>query len=173
MNPNIRTIVPQPLTVEDFAPFGEAILRPVKDESLTKAADHWECWFGVGDLTPGTSTLGIVTTRWTDKPIDVMEAHSARELLMPIDKPIVQAVAPNADMDDIDTKPVLDEVRAFIIEPGQAIIMDAGSWHYAAVPFEGEAIYYFVTNRESKDPGGTPNRWIEFGNNQAYVLQRS
>ncbi len=170
---NIKSIVPEPLTVEGFAPFGKAILRPVQDESMTKAGSHWECWFGVEDLTPGKGTLGIVTTRWTDEAINVMEAHSARELLMPLDKPIIQAVAPPADMDDIHAKPDLSTVRAFILEPGQAIMMEVGTWHYAAIACEGEAIYYFIANRESTDPGGTPNRWIEFGNDQAFVIQRS
>jgi ureidoglycolate lyase len=170
-NQKIRTVIPEPLTEEGFAPFGKAILRPKQDESLTKTGTHWECWFGEEDLTPGKNTLGIVTTRWTNEAINVMEAHSTRELLIPLDKPIIQAVAPLADMDDINTKPDLNSVRAFILEPGQSIMMEIGTWHYAAMPYDGESIYYFVTNRESTDPGGTPNRWIEFENDQAFILQ--
>ena len=159
-NQKVRTIIPEPLTVEAFTPFGKAILRPEYDESPTKTGSNWQCWFGVEDLTPGKGSLGIVTTRWTDEAINVMEAHSARELLIPLDRPIIQAVAAPADMDNINAKPDLNTVRAFILEPGQAIMMEVGAWHYAAMSFNGEAIYYFIANKDSTDPGGTPNRWI-------------
>ncbi len=169
---NVIELVAEPLTKESFAPYGKAILHPRSMGEPTKSADHWECWVYMGDMTPGTASLGIVTTRWTDKPIYVMEAHSVREVLMPLDKPLIQVVAEPCDIADIGARPDISTAKAFILEPGQAIVMEVGTWHYAAVPFEGEAVYYFLANRESTDPGGTPNRWIEFENNKAFVIRK-
>ena len=168
----IIELTPEPLTVETFAPYGKAVLHPKTMGDPSKAADHWECWVGVGDMTTGTASLGIVTTRWTDKPINVMEAHTVREVLMPLDKTIVQVVAEPGDMEDVNATPDIKTAKAFILEPGQAIVMEVGTWHYAAFPFEGEAIYYFLANREGRDPGGTPNRWIEFKDNAAFTVKK-
>ena len=131
----ITEIVPEELSVEGFKPFGVAIMEP--GDPAGREGDNWKCWVGVEDLSPGNSSLGIVTVSWNGAPVDEMEAHGHRELLMPLKDPIIQAVAIPADMEDINAQPDVKDIKAFIVRPGQSIMMEVGTWHCAAVPVDG------------------------------------
>lgn len=84
-------INPKPLTAEGFAPYGEAVLLPTPP--APKQGEDWDCWIDYGSLSPGPNALGIIVTRPTEAPITTMEAHTERELLIPITGPVIQAVA--------------------------------------------------------------------------------
>jgi ureidoglycolate lyase len=157
-------VTPQELTLEGFAPFGEAILIPkTASSSFGKA---WECWFPLGDLGDQIGSVGMVITSPTDGLIESMEREPTKEFLVPLRDPIVQAVAPPGDVEDPNEQPDPESVRAFIIRPGQAIIMSPGTWHWAAMPLSNEpATYLFVGEDHPPLPGRESSPWVPYLNN--------
>ena len=154
-------VAPEPLTVASFAPYGQAIL-PAQPPA-PKRGDDWDCWFPVGTLSPGTQAAGIVTTRPTKAPITTMEREPKTEFLLPITGPLIQAVAIPGDITDHFEQPDATTVKAFIIQPGQAIIMAPGTWHWAALPVgDEEVLYYFVGEAHDPEPGREASPWIPF-----------
>jgi ureidoglycolate lyase len=150
----------EPLSVEGFSQYGTAILLPTTP--APKAGKDWDCWFGFGKITDGNGSIGIVQTRPSGDLITHMEAHLHPEFLIPVTGPIIQAVALPERDGQPGEKPNPATVRAFILEPGQAIIMDRGVWHYAAVPLRDEAWYYFMGNPVWDGPGTPEQPWIPF-----------
>ena len=119
-------VTAEPLTVGEFAPYGQAILPP--QHPAPKRGDDWDCWFPLGTFSVGTQAVGIVTTRPTLAPITAMEREPKTEFLLPITGPLIQAVALPGNLSDHSEEPDGATVRAFIIQPGQAIIMAPGTW---------------------------------------------
>lgn len=151
-------IVPQELTEESFVPFGEAIIAPSKPAPFT--GKGWECWFPVGSMGRQDVSIGIVRTSPTDGVISAMEREQHPEFLLPFNEPIVQVVALPADISDADLKPDANTVRAFIIHPGQAIVMHTGTWHWAALPYENRETTYLFAGEER--PAHVTEPWIPF-----------
>ena len=156
-------IEPEELTVEGFAPYGQAILPP--RHPAPKRGEDWDCWFPLAGLTEGQMQVGIVTTRPVAGVISTMKREPKTELLLPITGPVIQAVALAGDLPDHDQQPDAATVKAFIIQPGQAIIMAPGIWHWAALSVKGETLYYFVTEPHLPESGREASPWVPFLNN--------
>lgn len=156
------TIVAEELTEEGFAPYGQAILLP--GSPAPKRGDDWDCWFPLGSLSEGTMAVGIVTTRPANNIIGAMEREPKTEFLLPISGPVIQAVALPGDLSDHIQQPDATTVKAFIVCPGQAIIMAPGTWHWAALSLRGETFYYFVTEPHPPEPGREASPWVPFAN---------
>lgn len=149
------------LTEEGFAPYGKAILVPANP--APKTGDDWDCWFMLGGLPAGDQQVGIVKTRPSDGRVLAMEREPAEEFLLPISGPVVQAVGLPSNLQDHTEQPRANSVRAFRVQPGQAIIMAPGTWHCAAMPAEpGETLYYFITKPHPPEPGRGDSPWIDF-----------
>lgn len=91
-----------------------------------------------------------------------MERHVATfEVIYPHDAPIVQPVALPRDLNDLHEKPLARRVEAFVVEPGQALVMSNGTWHSPAYPLRETTSYTFVVreNEESVAPV-----WVPFEN---------
>lgn len=154
-------ITPEPLTPESFAPYGQAILVPAGP--APKQGKDWDCWFGLGELGEMGPVVGFVKTRPTDELITTMERETKTEFLLPITGPVVQAVAVPGDLSDHSEQPDAGTVRAFRIEPGQAIIMAPGTWHWAALPAGDEEVhYYFIGEPHPPEPGREASPWVPF-----------
>jgi len=151
-------IKPKELSEENFKKYGTAIFKP--KEKPPKLGSNWDCWIGIGKLGNIDGTVGIVETRISNELIDSMEAHGKPELLIPIDKPIIQPVAALNGTD----KPDAENVQAFIIYPGQSIVLKEFTWHCAAIPLESDSWYYFVGNSIWDGPGTSESPWITFKN---------
>jgi ureidoglycolate hydrolase len=160
----------EPLTVESFAPYGQAILVPTTP--APKTGDDWDCWFGVGDLSCTNPKVGIVITRPASGRVDAMEREPVAEFLLPITGPIIQAVGLPGDLSDFTQVPDAHTVRAFRIEPGQAIAMAPGTWHCAAMPVGGETLYYFATEEHPPEPGRGSSPWIPFADGNIVQVQK-
>ena len=157
--PSERTIRVEPLTPSRFAPYGQAILKP--SDAPTSAGEGWQCWFGVGALSAPGLRLGQVVTRRGDGCVRAMERHPDEEFLLPIDGPIVQVVAIPGDLANPKDQPDANQVAAFRLEPGEAVVIAPGVWHAAAMPVAEQSLYYFAALPHPPEPG-RDDPWIPF-----------
>lgn len=165
-------VIPEELSVEGFAPYGRAVVVP--QQPAPKTGSDWDCWFGLGDLGSMEPTVGIVKTRPTDELIMAMEREPKPEFLIPISGPVIQAVAVPGDLSDHSQRPDPSTVHAFVVRPGQAIIMAPGTWHWAALPLSHEeTLYYFLTEAHPPEPGREESPWVPFQNDAAIRLVQS
>jgi ureidoglycolate lyase len=155
-----RVVTPEELTVEAFAPYGQAVLVP--RTPAPKTGEDWDCWFGLGSFGECNPVVGIVITRPMDGVVTAMERETKVEFLLPITGPVVQAVALPGDLSDHTQQPDAATVRAFILRPGQAILMAPGTWHWAALPLRTETLYYFVGEPHPPEPGRELSPWVPF-----------
>lgn len=124
------------LTQNTFAPFGQLITMP-QDIAFAPGAVHG--WARVAT----TEFSGEVEVGWLKllrRPPEVtqMEHHlGTPEILIPLDVPLLVAVAP-AD-DSADALPDPEQIEGFVVKPGQALIMDKSGWHWLPFPTEGES----------------------------------
>jgi ureidoglycolate hydrolase len=156
-----RIVVARPLDEEGFRPFGRAIEIPA--EPAVKRGEDWDCWFALASLGSCSPGVGAVVTRPTQAAVTAMEREPASELLLPVTGAVVQAVGLPGEEPDAET------VEAFVVEPGQAIVMAPGTWHCAARPVTGEALYYFVTEPTPLEPGQSP--WVPFRGGKAVSVR--
>ena len=148
----------QPLTKETFAPFGQLIECP--EELRAPSAD-----FG-WSVVAAPAFHGEVEVGWlklVHKPMEVytMEHHlGTPELIIPLDTPMVFPVAP-ADPSG-EALPPADRVEAFLAQPGQALLLDQGAWHWLPFPSAetGSCLVVFRKDTPANDlfirdlPGG-------------------
>jgi len=159
-------IKPEELTVEGFAPFGLAILKP--RPPAPKSGNDWDCWFPLGTLSRGEMAVGVVVTRPCNALITAMEREPKTECILPVNSPIIQAVALPGDLADHMECPKASAVRIFIVRPGQSIIMAPGTWHWAALPlYDKECVYFFITEPHPAEPGREVSPWVPFENGDA------
>lgn len=154
------------LSEAEFAAFGTAILEPAVEP--TSHGDGFQCWFGVGTLRGHDFRLGQVVAEKPAHGITKMERHDHAEFLLPVTGPLVQVVAPAGDFSNADECPAGAAARAFLIEPGESVVIEAGTWHAAAVPVEATTLYYFAA---VPDVPGTPGGlWMPFDRQQCFEL---
>ena len=154
------------LSESGFAQFGTAIVEPTA--APTSHGDGFECWFGVGTLEGRDFRLGQVVSTKPAGGITKMERHDHAEFLLPVTGPLVQVVAPAGDFSNAQERPTGVAARAFRIEPGESVIIEAGTWHAAAVPVEASTLYYFAA---VPDVPGTPGGvWMPFDEQQCFEL---
>jgi ureidoglycolate lyase len=161
-------IEPEDLSIEGFAPYGQAVLAP--QTPAPKRGEDWDCWFPLATFSEGKMAAGIVITRPTNAEIRAMEREPTTEFLLPISGPIIQTVALPGDLSDHTEQPNGATVKAFIVRPGQAIVMAPGTWHWAALPLKGETLYYFITEPHPPEPGREASPWIPFLNGDTVQL---
>ena len=135
----MRSVVAEPLTEADWAPFG---------------------WLPVADTDPRDG-VHRMTFEWGDAHVNVI-GHARNEVpetprgfrcemlyrhdthtqsLMPLNVPCVVAVAP-ADVEFGDARDV-SSIHAFRIEPLQALVLHQGTWHWGPFPIDGPEVRLF------------------------------
>lgn len=164
----MRKIEIEKLTVQSFAPFGQAILGASGTPQYQ--GDGWQCRFPDGDTHLPDGKIGWVTVQpLTEKVVIGMERESEVEMIWPVDQPIIQAVAAPKNLEDHTAQPEADQVRAFLISPGQVIIMHRGTWHYAAFAAgETPSLYYFITS--PRPPAWQKETWVPFQNKETIIV---
>lgn len=163
MQPNSLKKVPlRELSEEAFAPYGNVVCLP--NNLPTKKGQGWKCWLPVS-LVSITTDLGIGLVVTQERPLVVteMERHVSREeILWPTDKAVVQPMALPKDLDDPSAVPDPDTVCAFLIKPGQAIVMAKGAWHSAAYPIDKDTLYFFAIEEKDDAVGDMNDPWVTF-----------
>ena len=161
----MRHLASQPLSLDAFAPFGQAVVQPAGAPS--SAGKGFDCWFNVAELTGQDLKLGQVIARRGDGMVEAMERHPDVEFLVPVTGPLIQVVAPGHDLGDATEQPRADEAIAFVLQLGEAVVVAPGVWHAAAVPVGDEALYMFAGLPHAPEPGREAGPWIGWQDGEA------
>lgn len=169
----LRKIHVQELSEKAFAPYGKVVSLP--DSSPNKQGQGWKCWLPVSLVSTTTDLgLGMVVTQERPLVVTEMERHVSREeILWPTDKAVIQPMALPKDLEDPDAVPDLDTVSAFLIKPGQAIVMAKGAWHSAAYSTGGDTLYFFAIEEKDDAVGDMHNPWVTFPDDVSIEVVKS
>ena len=164
---HIKRILVEPLTPEAFAPYGRVVERPMMPYEFE--GEGWGCWFPIQRMD-GIKSLGVGITHsfrsGSRLLVTKMERHpDNEELLIAVQGHIIQPMGVPENLDDEDALPDPDKVRAFLISPGQAIIMKKGAWHSAALPVGSDTLYCFAADSSGSYP------WVDFPNKTTILLE--
>lgn len=156
-------VTAEELSAEGIAGYGRAIEIPHDVEP--RRGLGWECWFGPARMSAGEPLIGIVRTRPAHGMVPSMERHPTTEFLVPITGAVIQPLGLPGDFDDHGQDPDPRTVRAFIVRPGQAILMTPATWHWAAIPLhDEEVLYYYLAIPHDLEPGRGPDLMVPFPN---------
>ncbi|MEI3612777.1 ureidoglycolate lyase [Pseudogracilibacillus sp. SO30301A] len=162
----------QELSAKEFEPFGKIVDLP--NTPAPKVGKGWECWNYIAMLDVSVPIgMGLVNTKERELVVDSMERHVSREeLLLALDKEIIQPVAICQDINDPNEKPRPDTVKAFRIKPGQGIIINKGVWHSPSYPVNGDSTYLFAIEKKPDKFGDEMvNPWVPFINDRAINIK--
>ena len=160
------TIIPKPITKENFSKFGDMIttddLKPIEiNNGYAKRFD------GIANLNTskdnGVSTISIFSALKRSFPmkIDMMEKHPlGSQAFIPMkETTFLVLVAPQSD------KPNLNKIECFVIPPGIGINYKPGTWHFPLISTED--MNFLVVDRK----GCGENLIIENLENEKIILK--
>jgi ureidoglycolate hydrolase len=131
----VRVIDAEPITAIAWAPFGW-LPRPDTDPADGHDTLHFE-WADAHLNTIEHTTDEIDVTE-RGLRCAVMYRHATHtQVLTPLDAVSVVAVAPAGTTfsDPAD----LDAIHAFVLEPGETVVLHRGTWHWGPFPIRGAA----------------------------------
>ena len=136
---------PEPLTREDFTPYGDVI--------ETDGAEHFQINQGTTtrfhdlaridvDREGGRPLVSIFRglPRVLPLPIEIMERHPlGSQAFIPVsDRPFIVVVGGNGP------RPAASDLRAFITRPGQGVNYARGVWHHPLIALGEESDFLIV-----------------------------
>jgi len=140
-------VLAREVTAESFAPFGKVhafgLGQPADDDGslVVTAGDGWNDAFTAKPLISTNGSLGVTQGPAAPFSTRQMERHLlTEEALFPADAPLVLAVAAPTDA----AAPQAADIRAFVINPGTAVVLHEGTWHDACRGAGGETHYYWM-----------------------------
>ncbi|RAZ72343.1 ureidoglycolate lyase [Mesorhizobium atlanticum] len=136
-------IVARHATAEAFARFGTVYdLDGGRDEKVVWTdGNSWRDGFTHKPLISGSGHLGMTSGAAAPWRCAEMERHlGTEEAIFCAGAPVVLAVAPASAA----PAPRRDEIEAFIVSPGQAVVMDRGVWHDACRGLTQPTAYFWM-----------------------------
>lgn len=131
------------VSVESFAAFGSVVLKP--EGTPTSEGPTYRFWSDLAHYDCGGETeIGIcMASGAADTEFRSLERHlDTPEILIPIDAPFALPLM----LEGSDTP------GAFLVDIGEAVVIDRGVWHGACIPIgQGRSSYFVVFRR------GTPH----------------
>ena len=154
----------QPLTADTWAPFG---WLPVADTDPADGAHTLRFEWADPHLNVIAHTYDEVERTDTGAVCGVMFRHATHtQALMPLNVDAVVAVAP-AELDFSDAVHV-DQVRAFLLHPQDALVLHQGAWHWGPFPLGSEPVQLlnvqglrYVEDNDSVDLAGRTGAVLE------------
>jgi ureidoglycolate lyase len=162
-----KVVKVQPLSETAFAPFGRAVARKGAAPPDMKG-EGWRCWFPLGELAdPAPLEIGLVQSDPQPLLLKKMERHRDREeWVFALDRPLVQTVSLSAPSNLQSPDP--SRTQAFILQPGEGVILARGTWHAPGLPAGDRAtLYGFVLGRSGS--AAESEGWVWFA--QDVVIQ--
>lgn len=147
---NIQNIQVIDLTKDQISPYGK-IISPNHNQPPDIEGDNWKCWYPLGELQSDyTQIIGMVNTEPSDKIFQKMEKHPNRsEWVFAIDKPYIQVVALSSSK--TGNMPDQETVKAFLVRPGQGILISKDVWHAPGITaYDEPSLYGFVLGKPQK-----------------------
>ncbi|MCB0731811.1 MAG: ureidoglycolate lyase [Ignavibacteriae bacterium] len=126
---------------ENFVKYGRIVLNPTGEP--TSQASDYKFWPNIANYKiEGPTEIGICTVFKQDKNIiKGMEHHKLTpEILIPIDAPFVLPL--------LHPEESPDKAEAFLVDIGEAVIIDQNIWHGACLPVGRDQSSYFVIFRK-------------------------
>lgn len=146
----MRTIKPIPLTRESFAPFGRYYNL---NDLPQRVGDDFRCSITDEQIIDEPMSFGFTYCQPGSFKSVSMERHfSTEEAQFCGDGPTVLAVANT----DPEVAPNEKDVVAFVMQPGDVVVLKKAIWHDANHAFDKPTLYYFLA-KATDDP-----REIEF-----------
>lgn len=146
------TIKAIPATAENFKPYGK--LHEIHPDKMRKGTGGWSAWTAPGCIMDDICNIGITYVKGLPYIVDSMECHNpTQEVQVCGNKPIVLAVADSAPYPQASgADPAA--IRAFIIRPGQVVVLNRGIWHDAcrSAADDGEECYYYFLAHSGLEP---------------------
>lgn len=148
----MRTIHPIPLSEEAFAPYGRYYnLRALP----LRVGEDFRCSLTDDQIIDEPMSFGFTYCQPGSFQSVSMERHfRTEEAQFCGDGPTILTVADT----DPEVAPNEDDVCAFLMEPGDVVVLHKGIWHDANHAIDRPALYYFLA-KSTDDP-----REIEFVN---------
>lgn len=140
---SVDTVVARPVTAENFARYGKVYdLAGDADPGVVRTkGDGWLDGFTRAPLIDGSGHLGMTRGGSAPWSCTAMERHpQTEEAIFCAADPVVLAVAPASSTD----APHRDEIEAFIVAPGQAVVMHRNVWHDACRGTSRPTPYYWM-----------------------------
>ena len=170
MNKEIEVTL-EPITPETFAHFGQ-VIAAWPTQPPDNSGEGWRCWYPVGGLAQDTKPLiGIVESQPRPLQVSQMQRHLQREeWVFALDKPLIQTVALSGE--DNPQQPDPHSLRAFLLQPGQGVLIEAGVWHAAGLPAEAEITFYGFVLGEALDDPQENSGWVKLMENTLVKINR-
>ena len=128
-----RVVDAEPVTASAWSPFG---WLPVADTDPTDGEHTLRFEWDDAHLNTIRHTTDEIEVTARGLRCAVMYRHATHtQVLTPLDAASVVAVAP-ADT-TFDAPGGLDAIRAFVLEPGETVVLHQGTWHWGPFPIRG------------------------------------
>jgi ureidoglycolate hydrolase len=131
------TIKYKNITHTNFARFGQLVKTP-NTRPTAKSIDY-KYWSDLAHYAiQGETEVGVCCVfRQPQAIVTGMERHvNTPEILIPIDAPFIAPLLVEGDGES--------QAQAFMVQPGQAVVINAGVWHGACLPVAEHQSSYFV-----------------------------
>lgn len=158
-------VTAQPLDAAAFQPYGE-IFAPLPGEPADALGDGWQCWYPLGTLDGQIAwQVGLVRSEARRRTIVEMERHLERpEWVFALDQALIQGVA--LSHPSTPSQPDIASFKAFILQPGQGVLIQKGVWHAVGLPAAEESLFYgFALAKETPDAQENSG-WVAFAGDQ-------
>lgn len=121
------TLQIQDLTTENAVPYGTLINKTIKEPAYKcEEFDYWDAL--AIEETSGAISVGMVEARPQKLVATTFERHARTgELLAPLDGDVILVLGKSTE----GPAPDVNQVEAFRLRSGSAILLKRGTWHYA------------------------------------------
>jgi ureidoglycolate lyase len=147
----MRSLNAEALTEKIFFPYGvfyDLRAEGTTGEVIRSVGEGYSDGFTKQPLIDRPGSLGLTCASAVPYTIEKMERHlHTREAMMCAGEPIAFLAAPACD-----DAPEEADVRAFLLEPGQVVVLERGIWHSPAFGIQGPAAYYWMAEAYEGEP---------------------
>ena len=133
-------ITSQQITVDNFDKYGKTVLLP--SIKPTSENETYKFWSDIANYhIDGKTEIGLCTVYKQEKEvIKSLEKHNdTPEILIPIDAPFILPL-------QLEGK---EDLEAFVVNPGEAVVIEKGIWHGPCIPRHAPECTYFVIFKQN------------------------
>lgn len=162
-------VVATPATEREFAPYGRLLRMAPRERAgldsprlVFTDGDGWLDCYTAEPLLMRNGSLGVTLGGPAPFATNRMERHLVTEeaLFCMADPVVLVVAAPTAE-----SAPRVENLRAFVLEPGMVAVLQTGTWHDACRGIGKPAHYYWMATVGD----GSGSSWVEVVGGPAWV----